>query len=135
MTVQHPTWGGYFHETEPIELNPGTHVLNVTIQGEELRTAFFIYDTLTRRGGEGLQRQVGWSPTRRLTVYGPSACRPSSGTCVAGSNRGVQTSSLSPATSSIWCFSERGTDRIRASSSTSAGTWSRIISLAATSLA
>jgi hypothetical protein len=69
-----PTQAPYFHKTEPIELNPGTHVLNVTIQDEDLGAALFIYDILTRLGWEGLQRQVGWSPTQRLTVYWPIAC-------------------------------------------------------------
>jgi hypothetical protein len=83
VTIQHPTRGRYFHETEPIELNPGTHILNVTIQRESLRTAFFIYDTLTRLGWEGLQREVGWSPPERLNVYwpGPSVFGQIGGSC------------------------------------------------------
>jgi hypothetical protein len=69
-----PTQAPDFHKTEPIELNPGTHVLNVTIQDEDLGAAFFIYDTLTRLGWEGLQREVGWSPRERLNVYWPGPC-------------------------------------------------------------
>jgi len=49
-------------------------VYQMNIQIPSSYTVFFIYDTLTRLGWEGLQRQVGWSPTRRLTVYWPIAC-------------------------------------------------------------
>jgi hypothetical protein len=65
----------YEKPTEPIlGLPPGWHRYDVEIQDDPWRTAFSIYDTLTRLGWEGLQREVGWSPPERLTVFWPLEC-------------------------------------------------------------
>lgn len=74
VTIRHPRRGPYFHETEPAELSPGVHRLDVVIEGGDLAKAFFIYDTLTRRGWEELMRRVGWAPAQAVDVYWPSAC-------------------------------------------------------------
>ncbi|WP_322800730.1 hypothetical protein, partial [Thermoflexus sp.] len=52
----------------------GAHRLDVVIEDEDLAKAFFIYDTLTRRGWEELMRRVGWAPAQAVDVYWPSAC-------------------------------------------------------------
>ncbi|WP_322802642.1 hypothetical protein, partial [Thermoflexus sp.] len=62
VAVRDPIWGPYVHKTEPVELSPGAHRLDVVIEDEDLAKAFFIYDTLTRRGWEELMRRVGWAP-------------------------------------------------------------------------
>jgi hypothetical protein len=49
-------------------------VYQINIQIPSSYTVFFIYDTLTRLGWEGLQREVGWSPPERLNVYWPGPC-------------------------------------------------------------
>ncbi len=74
VAVQDPSRGPYVHKTEPVELSPGVHRLDVVIEDGDNRTAFFIYDTLTRWGWEELMRRVGWAPDRAVDVYWPSAC-------------------------------------------------------------
>jgi len=64
----------YVHETPPIGKDlSGEIPFNVVIP-QEKSIPFFIYDTLTRLGWEGLQREVGWSPPERLNVYWPGPC-------------------------------------------------------------
>ena len=74
VAVRDPIWGPYVHKTEPVELSPGAHRLDVVIEDEDLAKAFFIYDTLTRRGWEELMRRVGWAPDRAVNIYWPLEC-------------------------------------------------------------
>lgn len=46
----------------------------MTIKKPDLSRAFYIYDQIRRVGYGGLKSQVGWAPSRAVTVYWPQRC-------------------------------------------------------------
>lgn len=47
---------------------------DMSIKKPDLSRAFYIYDQIRRVGYGGLQSQVGWTPSRAVTVYWPQRC-------------------------------------------------------------